>query len=134
MATQILKHEWEYIHDMWVPKYEFQSLRSLEDVWPEWACGLNGFLLVCVLQEKFCKPAWHRSVHSVLTEAGWHQKVVVLIERLAAKPQWNVSTALDFLIRSYGATYTLRSFAKFLEKGGGQNFESVILQSAHFRE
>ncbi|KAF8525270.1 hypothetical protein BU17DRAFT_62960 [Hysterangium stoloniferum] len=136
-ADQIQAHHWDYDAEnlCWLPHYSFSKLRTYEDAWIEWAIGINGCLPVRVLYEHFSKPAWHRSVHGTMTEAGRRQKLTSVIEKLANKPQWSIPKALEFLKTTYGQRFsTPGTLARYLSKGGGANTDLVFATAATYRK
>ena len=97
-----------------VPSYHYQSVSTIADVWKEWAEGLNGFISVRELMEKW-ETAWRQGDAGIRTEGGRRMNIIKLIEELQAKRRWSLSLALHFLKEKY-SFYTPRMFSDYLIK------------------
>lgn len=121
-----LHHPWVWMGGELVPSYSYQAVHTIPDVWHEWAAGLNGYLPVRVLTERW-STKWRHGNRSLRTEAGRRKKIVDLISTLAAKPKWSVDLALRFLTDRY-KHYRPRPFSEYLVK----NTASVLQASNEF--
>ncbi|KAJ7668209.1 hypothetical protein B0H17DRAFT_1142560 [Mycena rosella] len=83
--ARLRKHQWEW------------PTSTITAIWDEWASGLNGFLAVRDLEERW-GARWRRNNSGQKTEMGRRKKVIQLIEKLAAKPNWNLALALRFIL------------------------------------
>jgi hypothetical protein len=60
-AGRVAQHEWDWEDGDFLPVYEYQHVSCITDVWVEWATGLNGFIPVRELMEKW-GPKWRRNI------------------------------------------------------------------------
>ncbi|KAJ6453431.1 hypothetical protein C8R47DRAFT_1168239 [Mycena vitilis] len=108
-----------------LPYYTYHPKPAkITDVWVEWTTGLNGCLSGRELEEGW-GPAWRRNVKTVKTERSRRLKIINLIEKLAAKRNWNLELALRFIRDRYEEGRapggqrlfpTVRSFIDYLQK------------------
>ncbi|KAF8508184.1 hypothetical protein BU17DRAFT_70895 [Hysterangium stoloniferum] len=125
----LFAHHWDYDAKnlYWLPHYTFSKLQVYDDAWTEWALGIHGCLPVHVLYEHFSKPAWHRSIHGGMTEAGRCQKLTSVIEKLANKPQWSIPKALEFLKITYEQQFSTPGTLARLQVCLGKNNDAFNL-------
>ena len=69
---------------------------------------------------------WKRNISGVKTEAGRRKKVVDLIEKLAAKPNWTTNLALRFIRDRYDGKYTPHGFCDYLQSNKGAGLSDVL--------
>jgi hypothetical protein len=98
---------------------------TISDIWIEWAEGVDGFLPVRDLTERW-GARWRRNDAGQRTEASRHRKVVDLVNELSLKHLWNVNLALRFLQDRYEPRYKARSFCDYLTKEN----RDVVLRAA----
>lgn len=122
--TRMQKHEWTYDTDF-LPIYRYQTVTRISDIWNEWSTGLNGYLAVRNLNEAW-NARWRRGDRGQGTENCRRNRVVELIEKLAAKPKWNITLALRFLAERYEGSFTPRKFCDYIQKNAGAGFQDVM--------
>ncbi|KAJ7136655.1 hypothetical protein C8R44DRAFT_868782 [Mycena epipterygia] len=103
--TRLRMHQWEWLtagknQNLYLPYYTFQTPSKLTDIWDEWASGRNRFLAVRDLEENW-GTRWCRNNQGLKIEMTQRKKVITLVEKLAAKLNWNVALALRFLREVY---------------------------------
>lgn len=119
-------HQWEWVSHpndrssgSYLPYYTFQPVLALADIWTEWALGRNGYLPVRAMEEHWAAK-WRRDQNGLKTEWGRCKLVIQLIERLAAKPNWNLDLALRFIRVTYEddgkKKIAIRKFCESLQK------------------
>lgn len=118
------KHDWSYDKDF-LPVYQYQTVSRISDIWHEWSTGLNGYLPVRNLNEAW-GARWRRGDRGQGTENCRRSRVVELVEKLAAKPGWNMALALRFLAERYEGTFTPRKFCEYIQKNGGAGLRDVM--------
>jgi hypothetical protein len=128
-------HEWEWRNGDWLPRYRYQPVDAITDIWTEYVDGLNGCLSTRELKDRW-GAKWRRNEGGLKTEAARRTKVVALVERLSAKPNWNVPLALRFLVEKYETSPAfvgkVRAFCDYLQKGGGAGFQAVLGAAARY--
>jgi hypothetical protein len=122
--TRMRKHNWEY-GTAYMPLYRFQPISRISDIWTEWSTGLNGYLPVRNLNEQW-GARWRRGNRSQGTENCRRARVVELINKLVAKPGWDLALALRFLLERYEGTTTPRKFCDYIQKEDGVGFREVL--------
>ena len=114
----------------YLPFYAFQPVSVITDIWTEWSSGLNGFLAVRDLEETW-GARWRRNNAGLKTEMGRRKKVIQLVEKLAAKPNWNTALALRFIQTTCERKWTVRKFCVHLQKaavsGGLSALDELIV-------
>ncbi|KAG1843937.1 hypothetical protein DFJ58DRAFT_803769 [Suillus subalutaceus] len=66
-AERLLKHSWEWVLGDYLPLYTFQPVTCIMQVWDEYVAGLNGFLAVRDLDERW-QARWRRNISTLRTE------------------------------------------------------------------
>lgn len=125
--TRMRRHDWEYNKE-YMPIYRYQPAPRICDIYTEWSTGLNGYLPVRHLNEAW-GARWRRGDRGQGTESSRRMRVVELIDKLVAKPGWDLALALRFLLERYEGKMTSRKFCDYIQKGGGAGSQEV-LQSA----
>ena len=130
--VHLWKHEWWYEAD-YVPHYHFQQLTYICDIWTEWSTGLNGFLPLWHLNEGW-GAKWQQGNCAQGTESCHHLHVVQLIEKLMAKPGWNLSLAPgpEILARKYEGTTTPHKLCDYIQKNNGAGLQEVLQAASHY--
>ena len=118
-------HEWDWEDGDYLPHYEYQPVSHITDVWTEWASGLNGYIPVQDLMERW-GPKWRRNVAHRKMESAHHKVIVDLICELSKKLNWDLPLALHFLQQKYELTFKACAFSKFLTKGNHIGFQEVL--------
>ncbi len=117
---------WDWTGDNWLPRYNYQSVTQISEIWDEWSTGLNGYLSTRELEEGW-GAKWRRNNPSLKTENGRHKKVVQLIENLSKKPGWSTKLALHFLQDKYGGTFkSPRRFCEYLQAKKNAGYQEVL--------
>jgi hypothetical protein len=124
-GTRMSSHEWDWEDGDYLPRYEYQPVSRIMDVWTEWASGLNGYISVRDLTERW-GPKWRRNVARRKTESARRKVIVDLICELSKKPNWDLPLALRFLQQKYEPTFKARAFSEFLTKGNRAGFQDVL--------
>jgi hypothetical protein len=127
-------HGWEWVSGEFLPIYAFQPITRITEIWDEHAAGLNGFLAVRDLDERW-QARWRRNVNTLRMENCRRKKVVTLVETLARKPNWSVNLALRFLRDKYETHPDLkkpRMFCEYLQKGGGSGMKNVLVVAQNY--
>jgi hypothetical protein len=126
--------EWLPIYMYWRPLSKNTS-PSVEEIWREWAFGLDGCLSVSELTAGW-GARWRRNNSASKTEATRRKKIIALIETLAKKPNWNSELALRFLkdrypipTRTVSHLKTTRAFIDHLQKNG---MEEILSNSSSY--
>ncbi|KAG1726040.1 hypothetical protein EDD22DRAFT_961520 [Suillus occidentalis] len=133
-VKQLLKHGWEWVSGDYLPLYTFQPVTRITEVWDEYVAGLNGFLAVHDLDERW-QAHWRRNISTLWTENCRRKKITALVETLARKPNWSVNLALHFLREKYETHPDLkkpRTFCEYLQKGGGTGTKDVLAAAANY--
>lgn len=133
-VEQLLKHSWEWVSGDYLPLYTFQPVNRITEVWDEHAAGLNGFLAVRDLDERW-QARWRRNINTLRTENCRQKKITALVETLARKPNWNVNLALRFLCERYETHPDLKKpcvFCEYLQKRGGSGNKEVLAAAANY--
>ncbi|KAG2095326.1 hypothetical protein BD769DRAFT_1394918 [Suillus cothurnatus] len=89
-------HKWEWKSGDWLPRYCYQPVEVITDIWTD-------HLSTRELKDQWGAKWWHNE-GGLKTEAARRSKVVSLVEQLSARPNWNVSLALRFLVKNYENT------------------------------
>src|SRR6201995_1249007 len=110
---QVLKHMWDWEGNQLVPHYDLQQVKSLDDVWKEYTVGLNGFLPLRELKERWTNPSWHQNLSSKKTPASRRKKITDLIRTLSKRS--SPQEALKYLNASYDKI-PVDTFARKLQK------------------
>lgn len=118
-AQFYLHRPWQQIGGQLVPSYSFQPASTVADLWAEWTTGLNGYMSVSLLVNRW-STKWRKGDAAKRTESSRRKKVIDLIERLKNKHRWDAALALRFLQDEYGKM-TAPQFSKYLSSGGGQS-------------
>lgn len=121
-------HQWDWEDGDYLPCYEYQTVTSITDVWTEWASGLNGYIPVRDLMERW-GAKWRRNLPRRKTEGVRRKAIVDLIEELVMKPRWEVPLALRFLREKYEPTFKPRAFSEHLTKNQRAGFKAVLQSS-----
>jgi hypothetical protein len=97
--------------------------------------GMDGRLSVCELMAGW-EARWRRNNAAAKSEATQRKKVITLIERLSAKPNWSNDLALCFLkdrypIPSPSIPYlkNIWCFIEYLQKRDGNALENILANS-----
>jgi len=107
----------------------------------EWMVGMDGCLSVDVLEAGPWQAKWKSLAGGkrIATEACRRKAVVSLIQKLAAKVNWNVDLALRFLAERYpiptrGVTHlqTMRAFIDYLQAKGQNHVDEIMNASFSF--
>lgn len=133
-VERLLKHGWEWVSGNYLPLYTFQPVTRITEVWDEYVAGLNGFLAVRDLDERW-QARWRRNISTLRTENCRRKKITALVETLARKPNWSVNLALRFLREKYETHPDLkkpRTFCEYLQKGGGTGTKDVLAAAANY--
>jgi hypothetical protein len=128
--VRMRKHEWQYEAD-YVPCYHFQQVTRICDIWTEWSTGLNGFLPVRNLNEGW-GSRWRQGNRAQGTENCRRARVVELIEKLIAKPGWDLALAQRFLGERYEGKYTPCKFCDYIQKNNGAGLQEVLQAASHY--
>ena len=146
-VEKISQHQFEWIKttrstpDEWLPIYEFnRNVKTIQDLWDEWTVGLNGCLSIRQLDDGW-DARWRRNVSGQKTEAARRKVIINLIEKLAGKPNWSASLALQFLndkypIPSKTVKYlnTMRSFITHLQnkEKGAAAIQEIMNEASNY--
>jgi len=122
---QASTHEWDWQDGDYLPRYEYQPLTCITDVWTEWASGLNGYIPVRDLMERW-GARWRRNLPRRKTEGVRCKAVVDLVGELLKRPHWDVTLALRFLKDKYEPTFKLRAFSEHLTRNQRSGFHAVL--------
>jgi Transcriptional activator of glycolytic enzymes len=124
---KLQKHPaWEWTGDNWLPRYSYQPVTQLSEIWDEWSTGLNGFLSTRELEEGW-GAKWRRNNPGLKTENGRRKKVVQLVEELSRKPGWSIKLALRFLQDKYEGTFkSPRKFCEYLQARKNVGYHEVL--------
>lgn len=88
---------WSEIHGgCWVPAYEFQEVKTVLDVWAEYADGLRGKISVRELEENY-GATWRRNIGSTKSEWTRRKKVVDAVKQAANRVGHSTVSALTEL-------------------------------------
>jgi hypothetical protein len=128
--TRMRKHDWQYNTD-YMPFYHFQSVSQICDIWTEWSTGLNGYLPMSNLNEGW-GARWWRGNCAQGTENCCHVRLVELINKLAAKPGWDVRLALRFLQEKYEGTTTPHKLCDYIQANNGAGLQAALQASLSF--
>jgi hypothetical protein len=125
--TQLRRHAWDWVakDKDWLPIYKYQPVTDISDIWVEWAEGVDGFLSVRDLTERW-GARWRRNDAGQRTESSRRKKVIDLVTELSSKHLWNVNLTLRFLRDRYEPKYKARSFCDYLTKEN----KGAVLQAA----
>lgn len=90
-----------------------------QGLWNEWSNGIDGFLSIRQLNERW-QARWRHNISRLKTETSQGKHLVDLIQKLANKPNWNIALAIHFLNDKYsipgpGYWASTTSFAKQLQ-------------------
>jgi len=124
-ASCVSLHEWDWEDRDYLPHYEYQSVSCITDVWTEWASGLNGYIPVQDLTERW-GPKWRRNLAWRKTESVCRKVIVDIITELSKKANWGLPLALRFLQQQYEPTFKARAFSEFLTKNDRVGFQAVL--------
>ncbi|KAG1874884.1 hypothetical protein F4604DRAFT_1925037 [Suillus subluteus] len=128
-------HKWKWKNGDWLPRYRYQPVDAIMDIWTKYVDGLNGHLSMQELKDRW-GAKWRCNEGSLKTEAARHSKVVSLVEQLSARPNWNVSLALRFLVEKYENASAfvgkVRAFCDYLQRDGGAGFQAVIAAALYY--
>ena len=127
-GEQRLRHHplWSWEGERFLPRYTYQPVNTICEIWEEWSSGMNGFLSTRELEEGW-GPKWRRNNNTSKTENGRRKKVVMLINELSQKQGWNVPLALRFLQDQYGASYkSPRKFCEYLQAKSNMGYHEAI--------
>jgi hypothetical protein len=128
------------LSDEWLPVYHYPSSSeiSIEDVWNEHMFGLDGHLSTSHLTAEW-GARWRRNDPAAKTEAARRKKLILLIDTLSKKPNWNSERALRYLKAEYPIPTpstphlkTTRAFMEALQKGKGEFFQTVVEQANQY--
>lgn len=113
--ARLHRHLWDWAvkEKDWLPIYRYQPVSDISDIWTEWSVGVDGFLPVRDLVDRW-GARWRRNDPGQRTESSRRMKVVNLINELASKHRWDVSLALRFLRERYEHQFKARSFCDYL--------------------
>lgn len=126
-----------------MPVYKYSlDIKSIRDIWTEYATGLDGQLSVRELSDEW-GARWRRNVDGQKTEATRRNLLIKLITSLSQKPHWTVQLALEYLEHQYpipsgpnGPPHlrTPRAFINYLQDktNGAQRREEVMENAAKF--
>ncbi|KAJ7448120.1 hypothetical protein FB451DRAFT_1187869 [Mycena latifolia] len=133
--TRLRTHQWEWITsgkdaNSYLPYYTFQPSSKVTAIWDEWASGLNGFLAVRDLEETW-GAKWRRNNTTQKTEMGRRKKVIQLVEKLAAKPNWGLALALRFM-EKFDGKWAPRKFYEHLQAGALSATDEILVQSSFY--
>lgn len=121
----VFQHVWQLIGSELMPLYDMQPVKTIVDVWHEFASGLNSFLPVRELEENFGSK-WRFNIPKVKTAWSRRSKVYALVEALCKKPRWNIDLALHFLQDTYSSTHTASKFCAWLQKTDAHAHKAVL--------
>ncbi|KAF8421337.1 hypothetical protein L210DRAFT_857074, partial [Boletus edulis BED1] len=128
-------HEWEWRDGDWLPHYRYQPVSMITELWTEHTEGLGGHLSTRELVERW-GAKWRRNEGSLKTEGGRRTKVIMLIQELAAKPNWNISLALRFIKEKYESNPAylgrVRAFCDYLQRDRSAGYRAVLEAAAHY--
>jgi hypothetical protein len=128
-------HGWEWKDSDWLPHYRYQPVSMITELWTEHTEGFGGRLSTRELAERW-GAKWRRNEGSLKTEGGRRVKVIMLIQELAAKPNWNVPLALRFIKEKYESNPAYlgraRAFCDYLQKDRGAGYKAVLEAAAHY--
>ena len=128
-------HQWEWRDGDWLPHYRYRPVSTITELWTEHAEGLGGHLSTRELGERW-GAKWRRNEGSLKTEGGRRAKVVVLIQELTAKPNWNVPLALRFIKEKYESNPAylgrVRAFYDYLQKDRGAGYRAILEAASHY--
>lgn len=119
---RLIKHEfeWDTKYEEWLPRFaRFWSppgnkKLTIEDVWRENKFGIEGHFSVQELNARW-DARWRRNLKPIKTEYSRRNKVILLLEKLCAKPNWNTEIAFRFLHEKFPAqAISARTLADFL--------------------
>jgi hypothetical protein len=147
-TERMCRHQFEWVRsssesqvDEWLPVYSYwrppnkNSSPSIEEIWKEWAFGMDGHLSVRELTAGW-SARWRRNNPAAKTEATRRKKVIMLIEKLSEKPNWSNELALRFLKDRYpiptlstSHLRNTRTFIEHLQKRGGNAMEEILADS-----
>jgi hypothetical protein len=117
---------WSWEGEKWLPRYTYQTVQKISDIWEEWSYGLNGYLSTRELEEGW-GAKWRRNNSGLKTENGRRKKVVQLITDLSQKQGWNTQLALRFLQDRYeGSFKTPRKFCEYLQAKSNAGYHDVL--------
>ncbi|KAF5377311.1 hypothetical protein D9615_006350 [Tricholomella constricta] len=129
--SQKQSDEWLPFYLYWKPPGKDNS-PSIEEIWNEWTVGMDGQLSVRDLNTGW-DARWRRDNGALKTEAGRRKKIIALIDKLSAKPNWNYTVALRFLNEKYpiptpSVTYlrTTRAFTDYLQSTKHNGIQEVL--------
>ncbi|KAK7028398.1 hypothetical protein R3P38DRAFT_923774 [Favolaschia claudopus] len=99
---RLRRHQWDWVEktNSFLPRYTFQRVLKITDIWTEWIEGIGGFLSIRDLNNTWA-ARWRTGTQTLKNEYGRRKKVIDLINRLAEKPNWNVELALRFIREVY---------------------------------
>ncbi|KAJ7749846.1 hypothetical protein DFH07DRAFT_961631 [Mycena maculata] len=134
--ARLRRHTWDWIEAMnsFLPKYDFQPVKKITDIWTEWATGLNGFLSIRELEEGW-NSRWKRDSRKIKSEWSRRSKVIKLIEGLQKKPNWNLELALRFIRETYEMDRqfnTVRKFCDYIQSSKTGGLDAVFTKSCTF--
>jgi hypothetical protein len=116
---------WNWEGERWLPRYTYQTVHTISDIWEEWSHGLNGYLSTRELEEEW-GAKWRRNNSGLKTENGQRKKVVQLIGDLSQKQGWNVQLALRFIQDKYEGPFTPRKFCEYLQTKSNAGYHEVL--------
>jgi Transcriptional activator of glycolytic enzymes len=122
--VRMRKHEWKYDTD-YTPLYRFQQVTQICDLWTEWSTGLNGFLPVRNLDEGW-GSRWRWGHRGQSTENCRRSRFVELMQKLIAKPGWDLALAQRFLRERYEGKMSPRQFCVHIQKNEGAGLQEVL--------
>lgn len=124
-------HQWDWEANNYLPRYEYQPIDSITDIWDEWASGLNGFMSIRDMTEMW-GARWRRNIPSKKAEHSRRNAVVELVVELLKRPRWTIALIRRFLRDRYEDTYKPRAFCDYLKSGSRSGFQSVLVAGGSY--
>ncbi|KAK6974833.1 hypothetical protein R3P38DRAFT_3479541 [Favolaschia claudopus] len=134
---RLRRHQWDWVEktSSFLPRYTFQRVLKITDIWTEWIEGIGGFLSVRDMNDTWA-ARWRTGTQTLKNEYGRRKKVIDLITRLAEKPNWNVELALRFIREVYEQDTkrfpTVRSFCDYLQSTKNNASVDILDRSCTF--
>ncbi|KAF7324058.1 hypothetical protein MKEN_00628200 [Mycena kentingensis (nom. inval.)] len=122
--ARLRAHRWEWLTagpkaNTLLPYYDYAPVTKICEIWEEYHSGLNGCLPTRQLESEW-KASWRRNNRSLKNAYSLRNRVVTLVEQLAAERKWTTDRVLRFLREEYDEASppvytTVRSFCEGLD-------------------
>ncbi|KAJ7060174.1 hypothetical protein C8F01DRAFT_1084569 [Mycena amicta] len=104
--ARLRAHRWEWLTggpkaNSYLPYYEYREpLKTICDVWQEYAEGFNGHLSTQQLGQEW-GARWRRNQQTLRNQHTRRSKIVTLVNELSVERKWSTERVLRFLREAY---------------------------------